>query len=399
MSVNREFARRDFSKKEIDVIMSPVYGQLFRRVRTMSPFVALFVLLFASLFALAPIPVGAQESSLSMRQVGGGYYQLTYLTLEKAVPKSGILSIQIASDPAIFGELEIICDSSSTARVDAQLAYKASDRSSAKEIQKLIQLSFDADEESLTLELDIDDDLQSVFKKNRPRAEIQITVPAGVRLEIDAPYMQLTSSGPIGGLTVQDSFEPVEISGAEGHLVVSVVNTRVSVENLTGSFEINNSNGQIILTDITVTDLQSASSRSARARTENADIALTRYNGPLNFQVTRGRIRGRSVTLTGRQSSLRNSGGVIDMRFEAVAASARLQVRNSYEDVRLRFNEDISATFNLTARDDGTIDLRDIPHRVDKVTDQKFEAIAGEGLAQIRITTKFGGDILVEGHR
>lgn len=87
------------------------------------------------------------------------------------------------------------------------------------------------------------------------------------------------------------------------------------------------------------------------------------------------------------------------MRFEGVAASARLQVRNSYEDVRLRFKENISATFNLIARDDGSIDLRDIPHRVDKVTDRRFEAIAGEGLALIRVTTKFGGDILIEGHR
>ena len=209
----------------------------------------------------------------------------------------------------------------------------------------------------------------------------------------------MASSGPIGGLTVRDSYEPVEISGAEGHLIISVVNTRVTVENLTGSFEINNTNGQIILTDITVTDLQSASSRSASARTENADISLTRYTGPLNLQVTRGKIRGRSVTLTGRQSSLRNSGGVIDMRFEGVAASARLQVRNSYEDVRLRFKENISATFHLIARDDGSIDLRAIPHRVDKVTDRRFEAIAGEGLALIRVTTKFGGNILIAGHR
>ena len=90
---------------------------------------------------------------------------------------------------------------------------------------------------------------------------------------------------------------------------------------------------------------------------------------------------------------------MIDIRFEDVAKSARLKVRNSFEDVRLRFKENISATFSLIARDDGSIDLRNIPHRVDKVTKQKFEAIAGEGLAQVRVTTRHGGDILITGHR
>lgn len=404
MRANQEFARREFPRegffqKGFDVSLSPVVCQLFRSGRSMGPIVFLLVSLIASLFSLLSTPVGAQESSLSMKPVGDGYYQLTYLPLEKTIPSGGILSIQISNDPAVFGELEIICDSSSAVVVDVQLAYQADDRGDAKEMQRLIQLSFDTDREDLTLTLDFDDELRSAFEDNGPRAEIQITVPIGARLEIEAPYMRLTSSGPIGALIVQDSYEPVEISGAEGHLVISAVNTRVAVENLTGSFDINNSNGRIILTDITVTDLQSASSRSASARTENADIVLTRYAGPLNLRVTRGNIRGRSVSLTGRQSSLRNSGGIIDMRFESVEGSVRLQVRNSYEDVRLRFREDISATFNLTARDDGSIDLRDIPHRVDKVTDRKFEAIAGDGLAQIRVTTKFGGDILVEAHR
>ena len=260
-------------------------------------------------------------------------------------------------------------------------------------------MSFEPGEKDLSLSLVIDNELRSAFKKDRPRADIQITVPIGTRVEIDAPYLRLTSSGPVGGLTVRESYQPVEISGADGHLNISAVNTRVSVENLTGSFEISNNNGKIILTDITVTDLQSSALRSASARTENNDISLTRYTGPMNFHVTRGKIRGRSVTLTGRKSTLRNSGGVIDIRFDNVAHSVRLQVRNSFEDVRLRFKEDISATFSLTAREDGTIDLRNIQHRVDKVTEQKFEAIAGEGLAQVRVTTRHGGDILITGHR
>lgn len=359
----------------------------------------LFAALFCALFIFASITAAGQESSLSLRPVGGGYYQLTFLTLEDSIPDAGILLIEMDDNPAVFGELEITCDSVSVVRVDAQLAYKADDRGDAEEIEDLIQLFFEPGEKDLSLSLVIDNELRSAFKKNRPRADIQITVPVGTRVEIDAPYLQLTSTGPVGGLTVRESYQPVEISGADGHLNISAVNTRVSVENLTGSFEISNSNGKIILTDITVTDLRSSALRSASARTENNDISLTRYTGPMNFHVTRGTIRGRSVTLTGRKSTLRNSGGVIDIRFDDVAHSARLQVRNSFEDVRLRFKEDISATFSLTAREDGTIDLRNIPHRVDKVTEQKFEAIAGEGLAQVRVTTRHGGDIFITGHR
>ncbi|MFQ5607188.1 MAG: hypothetical protein ACE5GA_04515, partial [Candidatus Zixiibacteriota bacterium] len=194
-------------------------------------------------------------------------------------------------------------------------------------------------------------------------------------------------------------FSPVDISGARGHLQINALNTRVSVENHSGSFEIDNNNGRVILTDVTVTNLESPASSSAHARTENADVIVNRYSGPIHFHVVRGKIRGRSVSLAGMRSSLRNSGGLIDMRFDSVAPTARLEVRNSHESVHLRFSEDISATFNLTASENGSIDLLNIPHRVGKVADDRFEAVAGDGLAQIRVNTKFGGDIRIDGHR
>lgn len=97
--------------------------------------------------------------------------------------------------------------------------------------------------------------------------DIELTVPAGASLEIQAPFADISISGTRGSVSVQVVEGDVSLEGGDGVIELQAVDGDVSVTGASGHVEAQSVDG-----DVTVTDV----SGDVQAQTVDGDIILLR---------------------------------------------------------------------------------------------------------------------------
>ncbi len=333
------------------------------------------------------------------RSIGGGFYQMRLPTESAPLKQNQELEISVVGKLPVSGMLEIDVRDVNEISVDVSATFRADDAEQASETMSTSGARLLSTDNGMQLKFRVDPSVWPLFEGDKLSLEMTVTVPLATAIKLEAPYLQVRTEGALAELTINDTYEPVEVRGARGMLQIDSRNNNVSVTDLIGSFDIRTSNAKVTLTEIQVVGDTARSGRSpvSRVRNEDGRIEIRRYSGPLHARTARADIRIRDIMLTGSRNWIENSGGLINVTFSGLGESARLDVRNSYEDVQLTFSRDISAMFTLRTKDGKAIEFENLPHRILDVRENRIEAESGDGEALISVRAKYGGSILIVG--
>ncbi len=334
------------------------------------------------------------------RSIGSGFYQMC-LPSEKATLEQGRdVEISVSGKLSVSGELAIIVRDVNEISVDLSATFRADDLEQASEMMSTGGAKLLSTDKGMHLSVHIDPSVWTLAEHERLNLEMTVTVPLATRINIDAPNLEVISNGALAALTINETFESVEVAGARGIVRVDSRNGYISVSDLVGGFDVRTSNAKITLTDIEIAGGSDwgGNVRVSRARTEDGKIDIRRYTGPLHARTARADISIQDVMLTGNRNWIENSGGTIDVTFSGIEQDARLDVRNSYEDIQLTFSRDLSATFSLRTKDGKAITFESLPHKIIDVRENKIEAECGAGEALIVVRAKYGGAIIISGN-
>jgi len=333
------------------------------------------------------------------RSIGGGFYQLSLPTEHAPLGNYQKLEISVVGKLPVTGTLEIIARKTEEVSVDIRSAFRADDAEQANETMSTSGAQLLSTADGLQLKIRIDPSVWTVFEVDQLSLEMSVTVPITTTIAIDAPYMQVASEGAIANMTIDETNESVAVNGAHGIVRIDSNNKPISLSDIVGGFDIRTRSSRITLDDIRITTGSSRAKKYAvsRARNEDGPIVIRRYDGPLQVRTARAEINGRYVNLSGERNWIENSGGLIDVSFVSVAPNSRLDVRNSYANIRLEFSRDVSATFSLRTNEGKAIEFDKLPHRIIDVREDRIEAESGVGSAVISVRAKYGGSIRVSG--
>ncbi len=352
--------------------------------------------LFCLLIFGLPTPVLSQHQP---RSIGGGFYQLRLPTAHAALESDKSLQISVVGKLPVTGTLEIIARDTNEVSVDIRSAFRADDAEQANETMSTSGARLLPTDDGLHLKIRIDPSVWSVFEVDKLSLEMSVTVPISTAINIDAPYMQVTSEGAVSDLTIDETYESVNINGARGTIRVDSHNKPIILSDILGGFDLRTSSGKIALNDIRIARDTARGKKYpvSRARNEDGEIIIRRYTGPLQVRTARADIVGSDVAVSGGRNWIENSGGTIDVSFSGVAQDSRLDIRNSYEDILLGFSRDVSAAFSLVTSEGKSIDIDKLPHRIIDVRENRIDAECGAGAAIIAVRAKYGGSIQISG--
>jgi hypothetical protein len=328
------------------------------------------------------------------RLIGGGFYQIKMPIVSAPMDSGGNLEISVVGKLPISGAVEVRVLDGAEVSVDVSSTFRADDNEQASEMMTTSGARLLPSDNGLHLKIRIDPSVWTLFEGEKPSLDLTVTVPLRTSIEIDAPYLRVSSKGAIAGLLINETYEPVDIRGARGVIRVESRSGSIRLSDLIGGFDIRTSNARITLTDIQVTEVS-----ANRARTEDGRLDIRRYRGPLRARTARADIWGVDIQLTGNRNWIENSGGLIDVIFSEFPPNTRVDVRNSYEDIQLKFERDLSAVFSLRTKDGKAIEIENLPHRILDVGENKIEAECGDGESLVAVRAKYGGSILISGKK
>jgi len=353
-------------------------------------------ILFCLVISALPASVLAQHQP---RSIGGGFYQLRLPTAHAALGPDKSLQISVVGKLPVTGALEIIARDTNEVSVDIRSAFRADDAEQANETMSTSGARLLPTDDGLHLKIRIDPSVWSVFEVDKLSLDMSVTVPVSTAINIDAPYMQMTSEGAVSDITIDETYESVNISGARGTIRVDSHNKPIILSDLVGGFDLRTSSGKIALNDIRIARDTARGKKYpvSRVRNEDGAIIIRRYAGPLQARTARADIVGSDVKVSGGRNWIENSGGTIDVSFSGVAQDSRLDIRNSYEDILLGFSRDVSAAFSLVTSEEKSIEIDKFPHRIIDVRENRIDAECGAGAATISVRAKYGGSIQISG--
>ncbi len=328
------------------------------------------------------------------RSIGGGFYQIKLPTVSSQMSSQKVLEVSVVGKLPISGAIDIIASDVDSVQVDVTSAFRADDIEQAGEMMSTSGARLIETEDGLHLKIRIDPSVWTLYEGENPSLDMIVTVPRETSVELNAPYLELSSRGAIADLLINETYEPVDVRGARGIIRVESHNSTIRIIDLVGGFDVRTSNAKITLTDIQVTEVS-----VNRARTEDGRVDIRRYRGPLRARTARAEIRCEDIQLTGDRNWIENSGGLINVVFTGIQPDTRVDIRNSYEDINLKFPRDISAIFSLRTKDGKSIDIENLPHRIVDVGENKIEAECGDGQALVAVRAKYGGSILISGKK
>jgi DUF4097 and DUF4098 domain-containing protein YvlB len=178
--------------------------------------------------------------------------------------------------------------------------------------------------------------------RSTAQADLEIRVPAGVRLEIKTESGDVEAEGPFAASKVHSSYGSVRIKSVEGELEATSDSGDVSVAGVRGkSFVAKSSYGKVEVVDCESAGIEARSSsgdvrlqdvRGERLRvgSDYGDVRLLRVSGDIEAKLSSGSVH--AVGLTGPRASISTDYGEVNVE----KASGILEAHSSSGDVRVK---------------------------------------------------------------
>lgn len=192
------------------------------------------------------------------------------------------------------------------------LAAIADDDATATASLDAVQISFDTGAPDVLLRLDLTDNVAALVF-----ADVEVTVPAGVRLRIVQRSGAVTVSGNSAASTIEVTNGAVTVTGQSGEVNASADNGSIDIDSLDGDVSVSTANGSINVR------ARPGSTHSVSADSVNgsifihvpadtaADLLLRTGTGAVSFSLTDFTVTNLEVGFDEVTATLNGGGGLI----------------------------------------------------------------------------------------
>lgn len=220
--------------------------------------------------------------------------------------------------------------------------------------------------------------------------ELQITVPPGSRLDVDATYFDMDVVGPLTAVVNTSSLGRLRVRQVDGDIDLVTANRRIEVEDLAGRISLSTTNAPLTASRLV------ALADDATLRNENADIRIDSLVGGANVRTTFARIDVKRLYCDDARSYIRSNHGPIRVSVVELG-SGRLVLNNEFEDIEIEVPAELSATLSLAVDELGKIEVSGFPFRSELVRPNRLNLTADEGEGWITASVSRDGNIYMRG--
>ncbi len=220
--------------------------------------------------------------------------------------------------------------------------------------------------------------------------DIQVIIPSGSRLDVDATYFDMEATGPLAAVINKSSLGRLKVQYVDQEVDLVTANRRLEAEDVAGRISLSTTNAPLAARRVVTVG------GDANFRNENADIRIDSLVGGANVRTTFARIVIERLHCDDARSYIRCSHGPIRVSVSELG-SGRLVLNNEYEDIEIEVPVDLSATLSLAVDEIGRIAVSGFPFRSELVRPNRLNLVAGEGKGWVTASVNRDGNIYVRG--
>ena len=302
-------------------------------------------------------------------------------------------TLTINSAATLSGNI-IITAGAEAPRIVYRKSLKTGSKSEAQEFAEAISVEIDRDTEGPVISLRAPSNAPWSGTKNSGRLEIEIFLPDERSLIINTAYFDIDAIGPFSEFTVTESLSRIQVEKVLKVTDIKVSNRPLTASELQGKVSIANKYGRIKLNNINTGE------NSGTVRNEHGEIVIDSYQGSLDARTSYDRLSARSLYLTGSKNRFKNVSAPIVLGFDSLN-TGNIRINNQYEQVMLDISGEVVARFICKNGETGRIVVENMTFEPTLIYDNRLEFSAGpdlgENTAEVRITAKEAGDIVING--
>jgi hypothetical protein len=333
--------------------------------------------------------IGTSAVAQEIYKEAEGLYSTREIASAK-IPTTAGNHVSIESASTLEGTIHVVTDDGTTVRATYHKKARTDSRSKAIDYIDLIGLSFSKSPQGARIQMRAPNPAPWQERSEGGMVDIEVTVPEGSYLEIDARLFNLDVEGPVSGVVVPSSLGRVDIVDVNGVVDISTANQKVSLEDVVGEISVVTSNARI--------DGINLESRNVPAsfRNDGGDIMIEDYTGEISVRNNFGRISLIGLNIKGTKNYIRGLSEPILLEIVDMD-DARLTVNNQYEDIELVVPRSISALISLAVEDGNTIEATNMLVKPDLVESNRLYLISGEGTSTLTGSIQGRGNIYIQG--
>jgi len=317
-----------------------------------------------------------------------GLYSTEALTLTAPVDRQTRLVIKSAG--SLTGRISVTVADQNEVSLTYYKQSRASSRSRAIDYIDLLAAGLKALPDNIRLELRAPNPAPWESKVEAGMIDVELVVPLGFVIEMEATYYDLTARGPLKGVEVSSSLGRFDISDVDGVLKVATKNRRIQLDNIKGTITVSTTNSTLTAANIESND------DAALFRNEGGDIQIDGFRGRINVKNSYGRTVIREFAPRGNGNFIRGVSGPISLKLSEMP-EGQLVVKNRYEDIELTVPDTLSADFSLSVDDEGEIEAVGFPFASDLVERNRLSLTSGDGAVEIVCSISGKGNVYVRG--
>jgi hypothetical protein len=340
------------------------------------------------MFTLIAMTLASPGWTQEVHREGAGAYSTSEVRDSLRVDTKRL--IEIRSSEGLIGKLTIIAaKSKSVLLVQSRKAY-TDRRSRAVDYLNLVAVNLTGTPQGARVEIKAPNPLPWDGEIESISVAIELIVPIGSEIEIEATYFDVTAVGPLASLVVPSSMGRLKASKITEKLELATVNQRVTIQDIEGEVVVSTSNATLIAKNITSRNSQ------ASFRNKQGDIRIQNFTGEMEVKNEFGRIKIDGFTLSGTRSRIEGAHGPIDLELLRLD-EARLIVNNRSEDINLTIPSDLDAALWLVVPEESEIVTNNFKFQADLVEQNRLKLICGDAGGSIRCAVRGEGNIYVTG--
>lgn len=275
-------------------------------------------------------------------------------------------------------------------RISYQKNMKTSDEAEAISYAELISVDVDNQVSGVTVWLRAPAEAPWTGSNNSASLDVRIDVPVGSQIQINTAYFDIDAVGPFEEFVVTESLSKVTVNKVKGLTDINVSNRPLVLKNITGTLKAKNKYENIKLENIKTGE------QSAIIRNENGEISIESFTGSIDVGTSYGILSGRGMSLFGNRNRVKNLSGPISLDLDSLSAG-RLRVNNQYGKIVLGITGRVDAAFICKFGSDSFVKAEGFSFEPTLVYDERLEFDVGDAAAEVRLTVKGDGNILING--
>ncbi|MEZ5360428.1 MAG: hypothetical protein R3F48_16565 [Candidatus Zixiibacteriota bacterium] len=219
---------------------------------------------------------------------------------------------------------------------------------------------------------------------------VTLTVPDNSAISIATAYFDIEAFGPFREFNVTESLSQVSVDNVVGSADIKVSNRPLIVRNLVGKLSATNKYGRIKLHNIKTGE------ETATILNDNGDIQMDGFIGELEVSTSYSEIIAERLTLTGSRNRIKNVSAPITLMFDSLT-DGRLRVNNHYGPIHVECKGEVDAAFICKIGEESTINAEGFEMEPTLVYDDRLEFDVGTAKAEVRLTARGDGNIIILG--